>query len=189
MKYLITSFALALLLFPRSGTAADTPAAAAAPSGFKADWLMLLDRTEKEITSLEEAMPDKKFGWRPTKGVRSVAEVYLHAAGAVYFFAGKMGKEAPADVKAVMEAKKWESQTTTKAGVKDVLMKSFAFARELINSTSDADLDKKVDFFGNQVTLRALFMAMGGHFQEHLGQSIAYARMNGVVPPWSKGDH
>ncbi len=188
MKYLITSFALALLLFPSAGHAADTTAAAA-PSGFKADWLMLLDRTEKELTQLEEAMPDKKLAWRPAKGVRSAAEVYLHAAGAVYFFAGKMGKEPPADVKAVMDSKKWESQTTTKAGVKDVLTKSFAFARELINSTSDADLEKKVDFFGKQMTMRALFMAMGGHFQEHLGQSIAYARMNGVVPPWSKGDN
>jgi hypothetical protein len=62
------------------------------------------------------------------------------------------------------------------------------YARDAITATSDADLEKKHDFFGREVTTRQIYMVVLDHFSEHLGQSIAYARMNGVTPPWSKED-
>jgi uncharacterized damage-inducible protein DinB len=186
MKYVLFALALAVTLAEKPTIAAD--AVAPASSGFKTDYLQLLDRAEKELTQLAEAMPDKKMTWRPAKGVRSVSEVYLHAAGAGYFMLSKAGREMPADVKALWDAKKWESQTTSRAAVKEIIGKSFAFVRQQLNATSDADFDKKVEFFGREVTQRALFMVVLDHFSEHLGQSIAYARMNGVTPPWSKGE-
>ena len=53
----------------------------------------------------------------------------------------------------------------------------------------DKDLEKIVDFFGNKITTRQLLVKMVGHNQEHLGQLIAYARMNGVTPMWSKKEN
>lgn len=156
-------------------------------TGFRGDYLLGLDRVEKQIVSLEQAMPQAKFNWRPAKGVRSVAEVYLHIAGGIYFLMGQLGHDAPADVKAV-QAKKWESQTTDKDQIKTILTNSFAFLRKSITDTSDADLDKMVKFFGNDASQRLIFMGTQDHCWEHLGQSIAYARSNGVVPPWSKSD-
>ena len=60
--------------------------AAASASTFQSDAVGVLGHVQEEMVSLEQAMPQAKFTWRPAKGVRSVAEVYLHAAGAGYFF-------------------------------------------------------------------------------------------------------
>ena len=180
---LVVAFAL---LLSAPAVAADAGAPAAAPSGFSADYVKALSRVQEQTISLEQAMPQKKFTWRPAKGVRSVAEVYLHIAGGIYFLAGQTGHEVPAAVKAI-DPKNWESQTTDKEKIKVILTDAFTYLRQAILDTSDADLDKSVQAMGSQWSERLLFMAAQGHCWEHLGQSIAYARMNGVVPPWSKG--
>jgi uncharacterized damage-inducible protein DinB len=180
----LSAVSLLLLAFAPRALAAE-PAAAPAATGFRADLVKLIAATEKQTLALEQAIPQAKFGWRPAEGVRSVAELFLHSAGGIYFFLGQMGREPPADVKALTTSGKWESQTTDREAIKGVLTKAFAFLRENVAQTSDADLDKTVQFFGNPWTQRMLLMAAYGHSQEHLGQAIGYARMNGVVPPWS----
>jgi uncharacterized damage-inducible protein DinB len=171
---------------PALAADAGTPPAAPAPASFRSDLSSVLTRVEKQTVLLEQAIPPPKFTWRPSKGVRSVSEVYLHIAGGIYFLAGKIGHAAPADVSALMQAKKWESQTTKKDEIKTVLTNAYAFMRKAIEDTSDADLEKTVDFFGTPMTQRAVLLVILSHCSEHLGQSIAYARSNGVVPPWSK---
>jgi uncharacterized damage-inducible protein DinB len=174
--------------------AVSTPAFAAdagsppGPGGFRGDYLTALGRVEQQTISLEQAMPQAKFNWKPGKGVRSVAEVYLHIAEGIYFLTGQLGRETPADVQALMKAKTWETQTTKKDDIKTILATAFAYLRKAVLETSDADLDKQVKMFGNDWSERLVFMAVQGHCWEHLGQSIAYARTNGVVPPWSKPD-
>jgi uncharacterized damage-inducible protein DinB len=158
------------------------------PAGFRGDLIKLLSNVEKQTVALEQAVPQAKFGWRPAKEVRSVAEVYLHAAGSVYFFMGQLGREEPADVKALNAAKKWETQTTNKDEIKTILTNAFAFLRKAVLEANDADLEKTLQFFGNEFTQRGIYMLTYGHLQEHLGQSIGYARMNGVVPPWSMSE-
>jgi len=172
--------------------AVSTPALAAdagtapGPTGFRGDFLLALDHVQKEAIGLEQAMPQAKMTWRPSKGVRSVSEVYLHIAGGIYFLMGQLGREIPADVQTVMKAKKWETQTTNKDDIKTILTTAFDFLRKSILETSDADLDKTVNMFGGTWSQRLIFMGTEGHCWEHVGQAIAYARMNGVVPPWSK---
>jgi len=172
--------------------AVSTPALAAdagtapGPTGFRGDFLLALDYVQKEALSLEQAMPQAKMTWRPGKGVRSVSEVYLHIAGGIYFFMGQLGHEIPADVQTVMKAKKWETQTTNKDEINTILTSAFAFLRKSVLETSDADLEKTVKMFGHEVTQRLVLMGIQGHCWEHVGQAIAYARVNGVVPPWSK---
>jgi uncharacterized damage-inducible protein DinB len=151
-----------------------------APHGFQAEFLTDLDDVQKKVLELATAVPADKYGWRPGEGVRSISEVYMHIAGGNYFLATFAGATVPADVPQEIE------QITDKARVAQELEKSFAFLRVLVKNTPDADLDKQVTMFGKPATERAVFTAILNHLHEHLGQSIAYARMNGVVPPWSR---
>ncbi len=186
-KLLLTScLALSLPAFAQ-GAAPAAPAPAAAPaSTFQSDVAGVLAHVQEQMVSLEQAMPQGKFNWRPAKGVRSVAEVYLHAAGSSYFFGKQMGFEIPAEVAAQM--KTFDKQTTDKAKIQKLLTDSFIWFGNQVKQMPDAELGKTVNFFGRDFSKRALVLIALGHYQEHLGQSIAYARSNGVVPPWSKGE-
>jgi uncharacterized damage-inducible protein DinB len=64
-------------------------------------------------------------------------------------------------------------------------MKSFDFVKSSIGNMSDASMENMVEFFGQKMTVRSLLLVLLSHMHEHLGQSIAYARMEGVVPPWT----
>jgi uncharacterized damage-inducible protein DinB len=167
--------------------AAAAPSATAAPArAFQTDFLGLFDDVQKKILSLEDAVPADKFKWRPAAGVRSIAEAYLHIAFGNYGITrAASGKEPPADAGWQMDRTKWDTKTTDKAEIKKVLEKSFEHVRTVMKDVQDADLDKKVSFFGHEMTERAVFMVLLGHLNEHMGQEVAYARANGVVPPWS----
>jgi len=153
---------------------------AAPATGFRADLIGNFDYAAKELVSLAEAVPAEKYSWRPASGVRSVSEVYMHVASGNYYLASFTGAKVPEGIDRDMEKK-----VTDKAQVVEALKKSIAHARAAIQNTPDSDLDTKVKFFGRDMTKRAIFLVLAGHVHEHLGQSIAYARSNGVVPPWS----
>ena len=127
--------------------------------------------------SLAEATPADKFAWRPAPGVRSISEVYMHIAGGNYFLATFVGKPAP-------KTNDLEKTITKKDAVLAELRRSFDHLRASANNVKD--LEKPVKMFGNQTSQRGVLVTMLSHLHEHLGQSVAYARMNGVVPPWSR---
>ena len=162
---------------------ARPPAAAAVPtSGFRADFLVQLDMVGKQIVDLAEAVPADKYSWRPAPGVRSISEVYMHIVGGNSYIPGFLGVKPMAGIERGME-----KSVTDKAKVVDLLKKSMAHARSAVLAVPDADLDKKVKIFGGEeASERAVIMIIGNHLHEHLGQSIAYARANGVTPPWSQ---
>ncbi len=170
------------------GSAPATPAAsrqgghvAAPSSGFRAEYLNNIADVEKKLVSLAEAVPPAKYTWRPAEGVRSISEVFLHIAGGNYTFSRLAGVDPPAE----FQGRGFDKSTTDKAQVIEALKKSFENARQAAMKTSDADLDTKVKFGRGEMTKRNLLLSLVAHMHEHLGQSIAYARMNGVVPPWS----
>ena len=160
---------------------AALPAVAAAGS-LQADVANELTAVEKKIVALAEAIPAEKFAWRPAEGVRSVSEVYMHIAGANYMFPTMIRIKPPQGVTRDME-----KTVTEKAQVIEHLKASFAHARKSFEPVPDADLEKKVKFFGTEKTERELILILLNHAHEHLGQSIAYARVNGIAPPWSEG--
>ena len=178
--------AAAILLAATAVASAQAPGGAAVPaaptSGFRADFLAQLDDVSKKILDLAGAVPADKYSWRPEKGVRSVSEVYMHIVVANYFLPSFMGVQPPAGID-----RSTETAVTDKAKVVAMLRQSFDHVRTVVLKTPDADLDKKVKVFGgSEMSERALIMVMGNHMHEHLGQSIAYARSNGVTPPWSE---
>jgi uncharacterized damage-inducible protein DinB len=174
---------LLLGAIPMLGAPAQTvPSKPAAPAvhGFQAEFLTDLDDVQKKVLALAAAVPADKYAWRPAEGVRSISEVFMHIAGGNYFLATFTGAAIPADMPQEIE------KIADKNRVQSEVEKSFAFVRSLAKNASDADLDKPITMFGKPSTERAVFTAILNHVHEHLGQSIAYARMNGVVPPWSQ---
>jgi len=153
---------------------------AAPASGFRAEYLKQLTDVEKKVVDLAQAMPQEKYTWRPAEGVRSVSEVFVHIGGSNFLLPVALGLKAPEGFSSDME-----KTITEKRKVVEVLKQSFQHLREAVLNTSDADLDKPAKFFGTETTVRDVFFQIANHIHEHLGQSIAYARMNGVVPPWT----
>jgi uncharacterized damage-inducible protein DinB len=160
-----------------------TPAMAAAPaSGFRAEFLEEIAYYELRYTRLAEAIPAEKYTWRPVEGIRSIGEVFTHITAANYGIARALGTAPPAG----FDPKALGALSDDKPKVVQALKESFAHFRVAIIALSEADADKPQNMFNRHTTLRGSFIAITGHFGEHLGQSIAYARMNGVVPPWTE---
>jgi len=157
-------------------------ASATPTSGFRAEFLEEVTYYEQRYTRLADAMPGEKYTWRPTEGVRSVGEVFTHIISANYGIARALGTAPPAgfDPKAI------KALSADKPKVLQALKDSFAHFRHAIIALNEADADKPQKMFNRSTTLRGSFVAITGHFGEHLGQSIAYARVNGVVPPWTE---
>lgn len=171
------SFALAILIFAPALVAA--PAHPVPKSGFRAEFLRDLAEVQKKIVDLAEVTPAAKYGWRPARGVRSISEVYMHIAGGNYFLASFVGMKAPSYDTTTLE------KITGKERVVAELKRSFEHLRTAALNAKDSDLEKSIKMFGNDTTVRWGFVTALNHLHEHLGQSVAYARMNGIVPPWS----
>ena len=162
---------------------AQAPAAAPPPApSFLADYLSDVDGVSKKLVDLAGAVPAEKYAWRPAAGVRSVSEVYMHVVGANYLLPSFLGAKLPEGFDRTME-----KTVTDKAKVIEWLKKSIENAKATASGISDADLNKMVKAFGRDLTQRRVLMIIQTHMHEHLGQSIAYARSNGVTPPWSEG--
>ncbi len=155
--------------------------------GFRSDLAGQIQYVQKQVLDLESSIPDKKMTWRPTKEVRSVSEVYSHIAFTNYLFAKFAGATLPEDITVGTPAdgSKWEKASTDKKVIREQLVKSFDFVKNAINTMSDASLENMVEMFGSKMTVRSVLLVLLSHIHEHLGQSIAYARIVGVVPPWT----
>jgi uncharacterized damage-inducible protein DinB len=167
-----------------------TTTASAQPRGVMADLIKDVTEAEGKIVQLANAMPESTWGWRPGAGVRSVGEVFTHVAADNYFFPAAFGTATPAgvgisgtDYKTVTA---YEGRTRTRAETIAEVQKSFAFMKEAMARTDAATVESPMKMFGQQTTAQATWISATTHLHEHLGQLIAYARSNKVVPPWSK---
>ena len=154
-----------------------------APSyDMKAQSVLDLQDMQKKFTSLCEAFPAAKMTWRPGDGVRSVAETFLHTAGANYGIPGMMGVKAPEG----FNGKTFEKSTTDKAKVVEELNKSFETAIAAVQGMTNADFAKPDKKLGPDANDGDVVYILVVHGHEMLGQAIAYARVNGIVPPWTE---
>jgi uncharacterized damage-inducible protein DinB len=135
------------------------------------------------VKQLAAAIPAEKYSYAPQQGVRSTAEVFAHIISANYFFGSKLGAKIPADVK--MET--IEKDLKTKEAIEKELSRSYSILIDAIKNTKDGSLATRVEFpFPGEFTQMTAILIALGHSNEHLGQLIAYARMNGITPPWSE---
>jgi len=176
--------AIAVLALSTPSVAQDVipkEAAAVVKTAFMAD----LDAMQVKFLGLAEAFPQDKYTWRPMEGVRSVSEVLMLAAMEGYSFVPTSfgGKAAQTGSREEMAALRTLSD---KAQVIDHLKKGFAHAKAELTAVDPATLTGKRQVMGASRSEVEIVMAVGGDLHEHLGQLIAYARMNHIVPPWSK---
>jgi uncharacterized damage-inducible protein DinB len=150
-------------------------------SGFFRDVKQDLSGSQEKIISLAEAIPADKYTWRPADSVRSVSEVLMHIAGSNYFLLSFAGIKTPEGADEEMG-----KDVTDKEKVISALKTSFKDLQDNLQKLDKADLESQVKMFGHETSTRNVFFVEMGHLHEHLGQLIAYARMNGIVPPWSK---
>ncbi|NQZ43997.1 MAG: DinB family protein [Flavobacteriaceae bacterium] len=141
----------------------------------------ILTQNQGQVIQLAEAFSEDQYDWRPMDGVNSVGEALMHVAGGNYFLASKMGFPPPEDVDMMALGK-----ITGKANVIAALKKSNAFVLEKIDLVETGKLGEEVDFGFAKMNMLGGLLVLMEHNGEHKGQLIAYARSNGVVPPWSQ---
>jgi len=153
-----------------------------APSyDMKAQAALDLDGVNKKFLSLAEALPQDKYNWRPSSDSRSFAEVFLHVAGERYFILGLMGAAPPPG----FDGKTFEKSTTDKAKIVEELNKSWDYTQKTIQGMANADYAKLLPKLGPDANEGDVIYILVADAHEHLGQLIAYARVNGIVPPWT----
>ena len=144
--------------------------------GYDGEW----GHVSRQLIALAEATPPEKFAWRPAPGVRSMSEVYMHIAIANFYLLSVTGAKEP-DVPDEME-----KTVTAKADVIRWLKRSLDAVQTARAQLKPGDLQRKVKIEGKVVTVDGMYLRIIIHDNEHMGQLVAYARMNGIVPPWSQ---
>jgi len=186
-KLFLAAFAFALVAslgaaraFAQSAAAA--PADKTSPSyDMKAQSLLDLDTQNKKIISLVEVLPQDKFAWRPSPDARSFAEVFLHVSGERYQILALGGATPPAG----FDGKTYEKSTTDKAKIIEELKKSGDYTQATIGAMTNADFAKLLPKLGPEANAGDVVYILVADCHEHMGQVVAYARENGIVPPWT----
>lgn len=145
--------------------------------GYDGEWR----HVSQQLIALAEATPEKDFAWRPAAGVRSTSEVYMHIAMANFYLLSVTGPKMPTDLK-----EDAEKTVTSKAQVISWLKRSLEAVRQAHMAETPSDLSSRVRIENRDSTVDAMYLRIIIHDNEHMGQLVAYARMTGVVPPWSK---
>jgi uncharacterized damage-inducible protein DinB len=145
--------------------------------GYEGEW----NHTSGQLIALAEATPPENFSWRPATGVRSTSEVYMHIVRANFLMLKAIGSKTPTDLKDSMG-----TTVTSKGDVIGWLKRSLEAVKEARAAATPADLQRKTKIFNTDTTVDDIFLRIIVHNNEHMGQLVAYARMTGVVPPWSK---
>ena len=167
---------------PAAEQPASEESSSSAASAVRDGALARLATLEEKYVGLAETIPQGKYTWRPGEGVRSVSETFLHVASANYRLPRMIGMPPPDG----MDFEGYEKSTTDQAEIVAALKASFAHTRKALENVADGDLENAVKVFGRDSTNAGAMITFNGHLSEHLGQSIAYARVNGVVPPWNQ---
>ena len=155
-----------------------------APSyDMKAQSVLDMQQLQKKYVELAQALPADKFNWRPEAGARSISELFLHVAGANYGIPTMMSGTAPAPG---YKKDGFDTSTTDKAKIIDQLNQSFTFAIASVQKMTNADFAKAEKKLGPDANDGDVVYILVTHNHEHLGQSIAYARTNGITPPWTE---
>jgi uncharacterized damage-inducible protein DinB len=142
--------------------------------GFDGEW----GHVSRQVVALAETIPAEKYTWRPAPGVRSVSEVFMHIVTANFSLLEVTGPKMPADL---LHAD-IETATTSKADVGNWLKRSFDAVKNARAGLKPGDLERKVKINGRQAN--GMYLRIIVHANEHMGQMVAYARMNGIAPPW-----
>ena len=168
---------VAVVLIPASVVRAQD-----APAGFRGEFLHQFDQSMAKIVALAEAVPAETYGRRPVPAVMPLAHTFAHVARFNYEYPARaMGIATPAGIdRDTLE------RVADKSEVLVLLRRSAEHVRQAVRRMPDAQLAQITTLYGRRVPQWAVLLQLLAHMDDHLGQSIAYARVSGVVPPWSQ---
>ena len=169
IQYVIYALAFALMV----PSAQSQPQPAGIQTAFAKDAGTLSEK----FSGLARAMSGK-YDWKPSQGVRSVVDVFNLIVKENGLLAGVLSGTSNTGPK--------PAPITDPEKMQEALKASYADLQKAITGLSDNDLQATVKLFGKDMTKQNALLLILEDQHEHLGQSIAYARSNGVVPPWSK---
>lgn len=176
IRVLMTLGCLAACVLP---VRAQAPAPSTAP-GFVSEVMLQFEASMQKFIALAEAMPADKFGWNPGPGTMTVAKVYGHVARYNYLYPSEsLGAKTP-------EGRDEDAaeNLTEKAQLVARLRESRDHVRQVVAGLQNPA--QATTQYRRAVPQWSVLLQLVSHMNEHLGQSIAYARMNGIVPPWSR---
>ena len=174
MKKILTQYGVCALVVALMVPLAQAQAQPAGmPSAFEKDAGTLSDK----FTGLARVMSGK-YDWKPAQGVRSVADVFNLIVKENGLLAGVLS--------GTPNTAAFPAPITDPEKLQEALKASYVDLQKAITGLSENDLQAPVKLFGRDMTKQGALMLILEDQHEHLGQSIAYARSNGVVPPWSK---
>jgi uncharacterized damage-inducible protein DinB len=130
--------------------------------------------------ALAETIPPEKYAWRPGPGVRSTSEVIMHITISNFWLLSETGPPMPKD----LTSNELETSITGKTDVVNWLRRSLEAVKTGRANLKVGDLARKVKIEGRDATVEGIYLRIIVHANEHMGQLIAYARTNGIAPPW-----
>jgi len=165
--------------------------------GFRGEFLWELDIVERQLKAIAAAISAEKYGWRPNEKARSVSEILVHVAAGNFTLLEAAGTLVPRDLypdaSGQGEERAWslirrndelEKTIRDRGGVSEILNRSIEAVRGSVAACDETELDRRLQFFGEQTTVRRVYLRLLAHAHQHMGQMIAYLRMNGLNPPW-----
>ncbi len=169
------------LVFAPSALVVSGLSAQSSGSDIRDELLRHFEMSSRKVAQLSSAMPESLYGWSPSEGIMSVATVYAHIARYNFMYlADQLGIPAPDGVDvANLEA------ITDKARIVELVEQSIDHVVTHVGAMSEADLVRETRLYGRDLPAWKVLVQLVTHMNEHVGQSVAYARMNGIVPPWS----
>jgi uncharacterized damage-inducible protein DinB len=166
-------------------------------AGFRGEFLWELEIAARQSSAMAEAIPPDKYDWRPDEEARTVSEVFVHVATGNFMLLDVVGVPAPIDLYAQLPTRGLErisslirrndelmASVQEKNAVSALLNRSLDAMTQSFCQTSDLELERHLHFFGEETTVRRVYLRLLAHTHEHMGQMIAYLRINGIAPPW-----
>lgn len=153
--------------------------------GYAGEW----GHVTRQVIALAEVIPADKYGWRPAPGARSVSEAFMHIAIAnigLLSYTNPKSPETQRVVEGLTMTAETEKKIAGKAEVIDWLKRSFEAVRTARAALKPADFNRKVKIENRDATVDGIYLRIIVHANEHMGQLVAYARTNGIAPPWAK---
>jgi len=152
------------------------------PEDYRDEFAGHFNRSSRKVAMLSQEIPAELYSWSPGEGVMSIGRVYAHIARYNYLYLEEsLGVDAPPGLD-------WENfeSITDKATIVQLLDQSIQHVKRSVSEMDESDLTGTTTLYGRQVAGWAVLFQLLAHMNEHVGQSVAYARMNGIVPPWSR---
>jgi uncharacterized damage-inducible protein DinB len=166
-------------------------------AGFRGEFQWELEIAERQLVAIAECIPAEQYDWRPVAQARSFSEVFVHVATGNFMLLDVIGVAAPADLYGQVPADgdarfrglihrndELAASLRDKDAVVGLLKRSLQAVAESFAKASDGELDRRLNFFGEETSVRRVYLRLLAHMDEHMGQMTAYIRFNGIAPPW-----